>query len=88
MLETFGAHAYYRGITEAQDFSRKFFQADRYYSYSDYPLINHYELNYVISENTDRNVTGLPEAMGCVTQSRSLPAGAARNTADRLMGVR
>ena len=61
--------------------NNKFFKADRYYSYNDNPLINHYKLNYVISENTYRNVTGLSEAMGYVTQSRSLPAGADPGTA-------
>lgn len=59
--------------------NNKSFKADhnKYYSYQEYPQpVTTYRLFYNPFQNNFRNVTGLSEAMGYVTQSRSLPAGA------------
>jgi hypothetical protein len=59
--------------------NNKFFKADhnKYYWYQEYPEpMTTYRLFYNPFQNNFRNVTGLPEAMGYLTQSRSLPAGA------------
>ncbi len=60
------------------------FKADHhnFYWYQEYPEpMTSHRLFYNPFRNNFRNVTRLPEAMGYVTQSRSLPAGADLNTA-------
>ena len=59
--------------------NNKFFKADfnNWYWYKEYPEPNTtYRLYHYPGYENFRNVTGLSEAMGYVTQSRSLPAGA------------
>jgi hypothetical protein len=69
--------------------NNKYFKADhnKYYWYQEYPQpMTAYRLFYNPFQNNFRNVTGLSEAMGYVTQSRSLPAGADRNATGSING--
>ena len=59
--------------------NNKLFKADhnKSYRYQENPVpISSYKLSYTSPNTVYRNITGLSEAMGYVTQSRSLPAGA------------